>query len=177
MTSFVLLSYVSDKRFGRPILLEVWLFPLFFNNVFHKFIVVCLNVSNCFENVSQASLVLWCKACLSPRFEYVLVCCCNDFSEELIFLPHLWPFQFCPVNVFSCRYNHSRICYLYFFVLFFLQLVLQTPLLYIWSMPLSLFLTPFLLKRIIIKKHIWNIPFAFRILLRSKRPLKRLYRK
>ena len=66
MTPFVFLSNVSDKIFGRPFLLKVWLSSLFFSYVFHEFIDVCLSVNfeYCFENFSRTSLVLWFKAYL-----------------------------------------------------------------------------------------------------------------
>ena len=51
-------------------------------------------------------------------------------------------FSFCLVNVLSCRDNHFWICYLSF-----LQLVIKTLFLYVWNMPLNLFLTPCLLKK------------------------------
>ena len=45
MTSFVFLSNISDKIFGLPFLLKVWLFPLFFDNVAHDFIDERLKVN------------------------------------------------------------------------------------------------------------------------------------
>ena len=68
MTCFVVLSNLSDKRFGWPFLLKVWLSPLFFNNVFHKFIDVCLKVifGYCLENFLNFSIFsIWPKAYLS----------------------------------------------------------------------------------------------------------------
>ena len=62
VTSLVLFSISSDKRFGRPIFFKFWLLPLFY--AFQEFMDVRLNVyfRYCFENLAKASLVLWAKA-------------------------------------------------------------------------------------------------------------------
>ena len=102
ITSFVLFSNSSDKRFGWPIFFEFWLFPLALNYAFLEFMDVRLNVyfGYCFENLARASLVLWAKAFFptsirisfgvcyelrhisQPPYEYRLVYCCN-FDEQL----------------------------------------------------------------------------------------------
>ena len=60
ITSFVLFRNSSDIRFGRRIFKKIWLFPLFLNDPFQKFMDFHLNVSfgHCFENLARASLVL-----------------------------------------------------------------------------------------------------------------------
>ena len=40
ITSFVLFSNYSDKRFGRPIFFKFWLFSLFLNDTFQQFMDV-----------------------------------------------------------------------------------------------------------------------------------------
>ena len=57
ITSYVLFSNSSNKRFGRPVFFKFW---LFLNVAFQEFMNVCLNVDfgYCFEDLARASLVL-----------------------------------------------------------------------------------------------------------------------
>ena len=106
ITSFVLFSNSSDKRFGWTIFFKFWLFPLFLNDVFQEFMDVPLNVhfGCCFENLARASLVLWSKLhfATSIRMFWCIIVTLTSSWLSYFIHNHL---NFCSDNVFCCGGN------------------------------------------------------------------------